>query len=43
MFACLNCDEVFDPATTNWMCPRCRHKWSCCEGAALPDNSCLGG
>ena len=30
---CLNCGEVYPPASCRWRCPSCGFKDSCCEGA----------
>lgn len=34
---CNVCGYDFDPIATRWMCPHCKAKWSCCEGAPLPE------
>jgi rubredoxin len=33
---CVACGHVFDPIKYRWLCPECRTKNSCCEGAPLP-------
>jgi len=35
MIRCENedCGRWFDPVATRWLCPWCRHKHGCCEGA----------
>lgn len=33
---CVNCDREFDPIRHRWLCPFCKVKNSCCEGAPLP-------
>lgn len=32
---CVQCGHVFDPIKHRWLCPECKHKNSCCEGAPL--------
>lgn len=32
---CVNCGQPFDPIRHRWLCPHCKHKNSCCEGAPL--------
>ncbi len=32
-FRCGNCGYPYDPTATRWMCPECRWKDTCCEGA----------
>lgn len=32
---CVQCGEWFDPIKYRWLCPECKHKNSCCEGAPL--------
>lgn len=32
---CVNCFREFDPIKHRWLCPHCKHKNSCCEGAPL--------
>jgi rubredoxin len=32
---CVNCGFEFDPIKYRWLCPHCKFKNSCCEGAPL--------
>lgn len=32
---CVNCGFEFDPIKFRWLCPSCKFKNSCCEGAPL--------
>ena len=32
---CDRCGRPFDPISTRWLCPNCKHKASCCEGEPL--------
>lgn len=32
---CDYCGSWFDPVETRWLCPHCKHKASCCDGAPL--------
>jgi hypothetical protein len=32
---CEYCDVPFDPIRHRWLCPRCKQKNSCCNGAPL--------
>lgn len=33
---CESCGREFDPIATRWLCPWCKHKANCCNGAPLP-------
>lgn len=32
---CANCGQEFDPIRYRWLCPHCKTKNTCCEGAPL--------
>lgn len=32
---CPNCEQLFAPADSRWLCPHCHMKIACCEGAPL--------
>lgn len=32
---CEVCGHLFDPISTRWLCPACKTKHNCCEGAPL--------
>lgn len=32
---CVSCGVEFDPIKYRWLCPECKHKNTCCEGAPL--------
>jgi hypothetical protein len=33
---CDYCDHEFEPTQTRWLCPACKAKHPCCDGAPLP-------
>jgi len=35
---CANCGYDFDPISSRWLCPRCKWKTPCCDGAPLPES-----
>jgi DNA-directed RNA polymerase subunit RPC12/RpoP len=32
-YLCIACEKPFDPTSHRWLCPHCKWKNSCCEGA----------
>jgi hypothetical protein len=33
---CEQCGQDFDPIATRWLCPHCKFKANCCDGAPQP-------
>jgi hypothetical protein len=36
MIECINCENVFEPTRSRWLCPHCHFKNNCCEGEPMP-------
>jgi hypothetical protein len=36
VITCDSCGHPYDGTACRWLCPVCKHKASCCEGAPLP-------
>ena len=36
MVECENCGFPYDGTAYRWLCPRCKFKGNCCEGAPCP-------
>lgn len=35
MIDCENCERLFNPVSTRWLCPFCKWKADCCTGEPL--------